>query len=1494
MNKDTKKSNKTWRIIVISLITIMALPPILLSFNKIQNFIVDKIVNVLEDKLQTHVAIGDFDFRFPLNFNLKNVEMDDKSAMRILNIEEIEVDMALLPLFKGNIELKSAEITQPYIYVSIDTSGVSNVQFLLDAFKTDKKSKIPNIVCNNIAITNATVAFKDFRNGSHTTSQTFSPKDIYANNLNTHVSFSILEEKNIDLIIHDFNCTEQSGLQIDQIATQVSIADNILLLPHLNIALPNSQLSINRTNIKLLRNDENKISNAEVDFYLDTLQIYVPDMAPFHTDLKKLKNYVGASGHLNGNLNELRASDLSMSLGNNISLSADINGYHLQTPSDTHYECNINHIKFNYAGLNEIVAALGKPGSTLPKELRQLGNCNYNGKITGNPSNVVLYGNLGTNIGSIRTDLAVQMSNHYKTYTLNGRVSTQKLEMDVILPESGLGMIAFKSNSKVTISSSKKFNADVKVKFDNLAYKGYNYKNVDINGHVDPQLFNGNISLDDPNGQLKFVGELSHIDNYGKAVFNLDVRDFNFNKLNLSKNYPELALSFSTNANFEGEDINTMTGYINIDSLLIVNANKEFAMDRLNINASEEGVQSISITSDIINGGITGNYSPAQLYRQMLHTLSADLPYLKKFITAPISPNHNNMTLSLSIEPLKPLADVLDIPWHTTEHTTITGHYNHQNNEVFGSVSIPRISNGKLDIDSVSLFLHNNDGISLTTRLATDLRNGHLNARARIKAKQDIITANLSWGNNRPEKLFAGEIFASSRLKQLDDNQDYSVETTVIPTEIILNNRSWNIDKSVISLNKNHIDINRFEILGEDGQYIKIDGRASNDTTDIITASLNSISLDYISELLPDQSSLSFGGEVSGNATVSHLFSKEPRLNAEVVSEQFQFNKAHFGRAHATCYFDIPTTSLQFDGKITADSRDTIAHLYGGYYIKNDSLDILGRADSLDIRFLDYYLAEIFGRVKGLAYGDVHIHGFTKAKTVAVDVAAYAKNASITVDFLNTEYFFSDSVYVNKERIEFGTIDVFDREGHRGILKGGVNHKYFKEAMVDISFSLDNMMAMNTTKELSESFYGKIYASGDLTIKNINPETIKISCKGTTNRDTRLVIPIDSYDAGENQFITFVSTTEKEKKERNPEEEMTTNVLLDLMVDATPDAEILLIIDSKSGDMLRASGNGNLRLTYDINADDMKLYGTYHPERGSYLFTFQNIIRKEFHIKEGSSIAWTGDLLNASINIDAYHQLTADLAEVLNEAVLSNTTRTSVPVQCLLNLSGQLTQPVIKFNLLLPNSDEELNRALSNAVSTEEQMNRQIIALLLMGKFLNSESMRNNGNIVSQNELYSVVSSTLSSQLNNWASQMFNNWDFGVNFRTSGEGDTRSNEYEFNFLYTPTSKILINGNVGYRDDAFSSNRFIGDFDFEYKLIQSGKLRLKAYTHTNDYREFKKSLTTQGLGLVYSESFYDGKDLIESWKKNIKENKEDRKRAKAIRKERKAAKKAAKE
>lgn len=123
------------------------------------------------------------------------------------------------------------------------------------------------------------------------------------------------------------------------------------------------------------------------------------------------------------------------------------------------------------------------------------------------------------------------------------------------------------------------------------------------------------------------------------------------------------------------------------------------------------------------------------------------------------------------------------------------------------------------------------------------------------------------------------------------------------------------------------------------------------------------------------------------------------------------------------------------------------------------------------------------------------------------------------------------------------------------------------------------------------------------------------------------------------------------------------------------------------------------------------------------------------------------------------------------------------------------------------------------------------------------------------NELASVASSALSSQLNNLLGQINENINIGTNLR-SDKGDFSDVEVEVALSsQLLNNRLIINGNIGYRDNAVNNNTFIGDFDLEYLLNKSGNIRLKAYNHYNDKNYYVKSaLTTQGVGIMYRKEF----------------------------------------
>ena len=166
---------------------------------------------------------------------------------------------------------------------------------------------------------------------------------------------------------------------------------------------------------------------------------------------------------------------------------------------------------------------------------------------------------------------------------------------------------------------------------------------------------------------------------------------------------------------------------------------------------------------------------------------------------------------------------------------------------------------------------------------------------------------------------------------------------------------------------------------------------------------------------------------------------------------------------------------------------------------------------------------------------------------------------------------------------------------------------------------------------------------------------------------------MNNVTAAENKFITFVDRNadikQIEEKTTQPTPQLDNDLLVNLLVDITPNAEVQLLIDPQAGDKIRGTGYGNLHITYNSVDEGLRILGEYEIESGNYLFTFQNALRKEFKVENGSKIHCNGDPANPTVELKAYYQLTASLKDILDESILNKSNRTTVPVKCILELS---------------------------------------------------------------------------------------------------------------------------------------------------------------------------------------------------------------------------------
>ena len=364
--------------------------------------------------------------------------------------------------------------------------------------------------------------------------------------------------------------------------------------------------------------------------------------------------------------------------------------------------------------------------------------------------------------------------------------------------------------------------------------------------------------------------------------------------------------------------------------------------------------------------------------------------------------------------------------------------------------------------------------------------------------------------------------------------------------------------------------------------------------------------------------------------------------------------------------------------------------------------------------------------------------------------------------------------------------------------------------------------------------------------------------------------------AQEYDFLTFTDShkdveteiTEEEEFEikfkKPAEEEEEAGIFeMDLSVALTPSLKMNVIMDPSAGDKITAIGSGAMRLNYNTFSDDVELFGRYSINDGSYRFTFQDIIIRDFKIKEGSSISFNGDAMKGILDLTAGYRVNTNLSDLDKSfATDRDLNRSSVPVEALLKVTGELQHPDLAFDIALPTVTGDVERKVRSIVSSEEMMQQQVLYLLALNRFYTPQFSG-----TSDGELVSMASSTLSSQISNVVSQLTDKVSLNPSFK-SGRNDFSDMEVDLALssqLFD--NRLIINGNLGYRDRSVSQTTFIGDFDLEYLLTKDGKLRLKAYNHFNDaYYYLKSALTTQGVGIIFRKDFDDAFKFLRKKKK----------------------------
>lgn len=1469
----------------------------------------DKLRQVGEDELSqllgTSVDIGSVKYS-PFNMlEVADVAIDDDNGVTALRVNEIEARFELWDLLlRRKFIIDYATISGLDLKLYSDSAGAPlNIARIIDRLKSDDQEKpatMFNLRLNDVRLDDCSVSYNVL--DADTTPGRFNPRHLDVRSLRMAAFAPMVSNDNYRVRLRSLSFTEQSGLTVTDMAVAAEVSQQAIRLGNMHIALPNSLLDFDDIEIPIdsLNHIDRIATTRPVGIALKPeSHVYLADLKPFVPILGDFDYNIGIDLEMAATRDSLAVSHLALTDMNGV-FRADVSGTF--TGIDHPAEMRFGDVEFSLTSDTATIAsALYSTRAKLPPRVRSmlgsLGHLVVAGTVDGTPTDARIDAKVSSRLVSAAFDGRV--TGRQRVIGMDGHLTVDSLALGTLLANSDFRDLKGEAVVHGTLRDNK-FTGEVKTQLKRFDYKGYRYTGINAGARVQPDSIQAALAIDDPNARLVLSGSLTGDDGWHSINADVAVGTLRLDTLGLTKAYPGYALQGRAHVEGEGESIDRFKGEVLIDRVHLRNkAGEGIDLKSLYVNADNVTSRGrIVVISDYLNGTVDGDYRFSTIGEELRELALSLLPALEPKGSEPPedygwdkidavvthglmgddepenaseigkSARYNDFVFDLTLSHCDSIGEFLKLPAYPIADVSITGNFDAPHGEAYLMVDMPWVANGNSIIHDTTLALDIPQGgqrgnLHLNTMIPT--KKGKMDVRADVRAYNGNLDTNILW-TLEPEKPISGNIDFTTILSR---NRDDRLVTQVKfnPGTINFGDEIWNIQKSLITYSDGRARIDNFA-LNTYTQALWVNGVLGPEDTDQLTVDLKNIQLLNIFETLEIEN-VYISGSATGTIHTSALLGKQPVITCESLDvRNIGYNYCTLGNAVVKLSFDDGGKVFNFNGRVT-DDEGRLSYINGFIVPATEQLDLNIEADHIRVGFMKPFMSAFTSSVSGYASGRAHLFG--DFHNLDMEGSVYAEDLSIKIDFTNTVYHASDSIHIERGKIKLDNIVLQDEFGHTAMLNGWVAHEFFHNASFEFNIDhADDFLCYDVTDKLSPRWYGRIFGDGRAQIKG-QPGTVDIIVDmSTAAHSTFSFVMTDQEEADEYSFITFRDATPvvvtdnilervivpdrviKGRQSNDAQVNSSTAYSLDIVMNVSPNASVNLVMDPVGGDCIRATGSGMLRVVYD-SSGEFKLYGKYTLDQGKYNFTLQDIIIKEFTIQEGSTIQFDGDPYTAKLDINAYLQVNANLTD-LDESFQQDKelNRTNVPVRAMLHVTGDLRQFGLSFGLEFPTLSEDISRKVHSIISTDDMMSKQIIYLLALNRFYTPEYM---GSTTKGNELFSVASSTISSQLSSMLGKLSDNWSIAPNLR-SDRGDFSDLEVDVALSSSLlNNRLLLNGNFGYRDKSLNTNQFVGDFDVEYLLNRSGEWRLKAYNRYNDQNYYLRSaLTTQGVGVVYRRDF----------------------------------------
>ncbi|WP_460677246.1 translocation/assembly module TamB domain-containing protein [Hymenobacter coalescens] len=1455
----------------------------------VQTEVAQRAAALVSDKLQQPVSIGRVDIRPFTKVVLERVQVLDRRGGNLFYIGELEADISTFSVFSPNkLYLSKVVLTEPrFELVTYPNSPneETNLDEFLTAFKrllgapdTTQASKPFDFKVETVGLRNARFVL-DRKNVPRVPEygKSMDYAHMYIDSVYVDLSRIWFRGDTIHAQVDGLRAVDlPSKTRLRELTADMTYASKFWEFEKLNLRVGRSRLrDYVRFDYQHFLNFTDFNDSVKVTARLKPSRVYSDDIALFAPQLWGWGEQILIAGEAKGYVRNFAAKNLDLRYSNGgTRIIGNVSAQGLPEWKETFAELRLRPgTVVNPRDLQPIL-----PASVYPY-FQRLGTVTLNGQFLGFYNDFVANGDFKTNLGAVTADVNLKFKTDPRNSSYEGTVRTAGFQLGKLLgDESLIRDVAVNGKVAGVGFDLEAARLQTSATIASVWLKGYRYRNITVtNGRLTRQEFDGQLRIDDPN--LRLAGEGTVNWARGRQAFDLvgDVRHANLQALGLTRQ--PVVVSTQADVRFQGLTLDELLGRIHLRDTRLTLQGRSVHLDTLDVLATRrDGDRLLAMRSEAFRLRARGNYQFSQALRDVQQLVEeyrlnfagdarATEAYYRRKRRQTI-PDYN-INLTLDLRRANPLLHVFVPQLSISDSARVEGSFRN------GATSILQLNGTARSIQYDSI---------RAEQVAFDLLTSKLPDAPDVLAQASATSARQRLpGLGATEQFYAEGVWDQDKINfssslaqtgttnraQVNGALDFlpnAVQIVFRRSGVNLLGREWTIaqDNAIVIAGGGHeITVPNFS-LSNGRQLILATGEVSEDPTRTLHLEVKDLELGTLSQLTRQN----MRGRVNATGDVRGVFGQLVSA-ARLTVDSLYFDNTLIGDVAGVANWDNQASRLGTNLSVTRDGQNvlSVAGTIAPTGPAQEQLNLTGALNDAPIKLAEPFLAGVLTNLGGTGRGTLRLTGPFSAPSLrgTVDVS----KGQLTFAYLNTTYTFDDQIRFFEDRMLFRNIRLRDVLGNSGTLDGSIYHRGFNDMRLALKANFRRLQVLNTTRRQNELYYGTAFATGDATVTG-PVDNLVINVRARSESGTRLALPLDNATTvSQASYIKFVNrnlpdTAQTATTTRAPVD--LSGILLNATFDVTPDAYMEVILDETTGDVIRGSATGQLRMNIDTRGE-FNMYGQLEVVRGAYNFTLQGLVNKEFQVRPGGTLTFNGDPMQGQMDVTATYTQRTSLAPILGSSEDETSSSGFASVTAVMHLTGDMLLPRIQLGLEFndaPSSAEgQLTSFLSNIRNDEQELNRQVFSLLLfrqltsLGGF-NNAALASGGNAV-QNSLGQI----LSTQLGLLTSQIDQNLEIAFNLDGVTQEELRNLQVRLSYSLlqgrlrlTRFGGITNNSPTGGNGGANPTNQtsLIGDIGLEYFLRQDGKFRVRLRYETTPRDIGVQNQARAGLSVVHTEQF----------------------------------------